>query len=76
MLVPVGVFVGAPRVVAVGSAILLVALALFWAASPSRLRCTRGNRAWLYAYRTVVIFLAGSVAVGTGLAGAFPWQLA
>ena len=77
VVVPVGVFAGAPGLVAVGSVVLLAALALFASAtSVPRLRCANENPAWLYAYRAVVIFLAGSVIVGTGLAGALPWQLA
>ena len=62
VLVPVGVFAGAPGLVAVGSVVLLAALALFASAtSVPRLRCANENPAWLYAYRAVVIFLAGSV---------------
>ena len=77
VLVPVGVFAGARGVVALGSGVLLAALVLFAAASSApRLRCARESRARLYVYRTVVIFLAGSVLVGTGLAEALPWQLA
>ena len=75
LLVPVGVFAGAPVVVAIGSIVLLAALALFAAATnvQSRRRA-RDHLFWLYAYRAVVIFLAGSVVVGTGLADALPWQ--
>jgi hypothetical protein len=75
VLVFVGVFAGASGVVAVGSVVLLAALALFAAAtSAPRLRCARESRTRLYVHRTVVIFLAGSVLVGTGLAEAHPWQ--
>jgi hypothetical protein len=74
-LVPVGVFAGAPGVVAVGSVVLPAALALFAAATsvPPRRR-PRDPRSWLHAYRAVAIFLVGSVIVGTGLADALPWQ--
>jgi hypothetical protein len=74
VLVPVGVFAGAPGLVAVGSVVLLSALALFATATsvpPPR----RAGDHRLDAYRAVVIFLAGSVVVGTGLAKALPWQL-
>jgi hypothetical protein len=71
VLVPIGVFAGAPGVVAVGSVVLLAALALFAAAiSPG----ARDHRFWLYAYRAVAIFLVGSVTVGSGLGDALPWQ--
>jgi hypothetical protein len=74
-LVPIGVFAGAPVVVAVGSVVLLAALALFAATTGvPRRRGARDHRFWLYAYRVVAIFLAGSVIVGTGLADALPWQ--
>jgi hypothetical protein len=76
VLVPVGVFAGAPAVVAVGSVALLAALALFAAAT--RTPPGRGpddHRSRLYAYRAVIVFLTGSVLVGTGLAEALPWQL-
>jgi hypothetical protein len=75
VLVPVGVLAGAPGVVAVGSVALLAALALFAAATgtPQR-RGARDPRFWLYAYRALAIFLAGSVIVGSGLAEALPWQ--
>ena len=75
VLVPIGVLAGAPGVVAVGSVVLLAALALFAAATslPQR-RGARDHRFWLHAYRVVAIFLAGSVIVGTGLADALPWQ--
>ncbi len=75
VVVPVGVFAGAPAVVVVGSVALLAALALFAAAT--RAPPGRGpddHRSRLYAYRAVIIFLTGSVLVGTGLADALPWQ--
>jgi hypothetical protein len=73
VLVPIGVLAGAPGVVAVGSVVLLAALALFAAATGvPRHRGGRDHRFWLHAYRAVAIFLAGSVIVGTGLADALP----
>jgi hypothetical protein len=65
----------AQGVVAVGSVVLLAALALFAAATgvPRRLR-PRDHRFRLSAYRAVAIFLVGSVIVGSGLADALPWQ--
>jgi hypothetical protein len=75
VLVPIGVLAGAPGVVAVGSVVLLAALALFAAATGvPRPPGARDNRFWLYAYWAVAIFLVGSVIVGTGLADALPWQ--
>jgi hypothetical protein len=75
VLVPVGVFAGVPGVVAAGSVLLLAALALFATVTrvPARPRSTP-ERFRLHAYRTIVIFLAGSVMVGTGLADALPGQ--
>jgi hypothetical protein len=75
VVVPVGVFAGAPAVVAVGSVALLAALALFAATTRTPPgRDPDDHRSSLYAYRAVIIFLAGSVLVGTGLAEALPWQ--
>jgi hypothetical protein len=75
VLVPIGVFAGAPGVVALGSVVLLAALARFAAATSLPLvPGARDHRFWLYAYRAVAIFLAGSVIVGTALADALPWQ--
>jgi hypothetical protein len=77
VLVPVGVFAGAPGVVALGSAVLLAALALFAAATGiPRLRPAGARRPLLCAYWAIMIFLAGSVIVGAGLAEALPWQWA
>jgi hypothetical protein len=70
LLVPLGVFAGAPGVVAVASLVLLAALALFAAATSAP---PRDHTFWLYAYRAIVLFLCGSVIVGTGLADALPW---
>jgi hypothetical protein len=75
VLVPVGVFTDAPAVVALGSVVLLAALALFAARTDmTRVGRTQEERAWLYAYRTLVAVLTGSVLVGAGLGQAFPWQ--
>jgi hypothetical protein len=73
VLVPAGVLGAAAGVVLVGSVALLVALALFAAGTRVRSVQTAGG-ACLYAYRVVVVFLTGSVIVGTALAGALPWQ--
>jgi hypothetical protein len=70
VMVPIGVLAGAPGVVAVGSLVLLAALALFAAATSAP---PRDHTFWLYAYRAIVLFLCGSVIVGTGLADALPW---
>ena len=77
VLVPIGVLAGAPGVVAIGSVVLLTALGLFaTGTSAPRLRRAHERRALFHVYRTVVIFLAGRVIVGIGLAQALPWQLA
>lgn len=73
VLVPAGVLGAADGVVLVGSIALLVALTLFGAGTRARSVQTAG-RSYLYAYRVVVVFLTGSVIVGTALAGALPWQ--
>jgi hypothetical protein len=52
----------------------LVALTMFAAASRTpAARPARDQRSYLWAYRGLVVFLAGSV-VGAGLAEALPWQ--
>lgn len=74
-LVPVGVLVGTSAVVEAGSVILLTALVLFAAGTRvPRVPGVRIHRFWLYGYRGVVVCLSASVVVGTGLAGALPWQ--
>jgi hypothetical protein len=65
-----------PAGVLVGSLLLLAALASFahsCARAMPGLR-PRTRRTWGGAYFALVVFLAGSVAVGTGLAGALPGQ--
>jgi hypothetical protein len=75
VIVPVGVFIEAAELVAVGSIVLLAALGLFAAGTEvSPARRARDHGLSLYAYRVAVIFLAASVVVGTGFAGALPWQ--
>ena len=71
-----GVLTDTPEVVAAGSVVLLVALALLAAASrtPAPAGPARAQRSHLWAYRGLVAFLAGSVVVGAGLAEALPWQ--
>jgi hypothetical protein len=74
-LVPVGVLTDTPEVVAAGSVVLLVALVLFAASrTPAAAGPARDQRSYLWAYRGLVAFLAGSVVVGAGLAEALPWQ--
>jgi hypothetical protein len=75
VLVPAGVFATVPAVVALGSLGLLAALALFARATTiPRAGYSQAERRWLYAYRILLVFLAGSVLVGIGLGEAFPWQ--
>lgn len=75
VLVPAGVFATAPAVVALGSLGLLAALALCARVTTiPRAGNRQAERRWLYAYRILLVFLAGSVVVGTGLGEAFPWQ--
>lgn len=64
---------GAGAGVVAGSVVLLVALALF-AADLRRVRATGRRRAsrWERGYVLLLVFLAASVLVGTGLAGALP----
>jgi hypothetical protein len=71
--VAVADLVGADAGVVAGSVVLLVALALF-AADLRRVRATGRRRAsrWERGYVVLLVFLAASVAVGTGLAGALP----
>jgi hypothetical protein len=67
---------GAPGGVLAGSALLLAALGMFAAA----LRRTRASArrpvpvAWISGYVLLIVFLAGSVLVGAGLAEALPGQ--
>jgi hypothetical protein len=75
VLVPVGVFAAVPAVLGLGSVALLAALALFvFGSCAPRAEQGQTARGWLYAYRALVMFLAGSVLVGTGLGEAYPWQ--
>jgi hypothetical protein len=75
VLVPAGVFATLSAVVALGSLSLLAALALFAGATTiPRAGSSQAERRWLHAYRIPLVFLAGSVLVGTGLGEAFPWQ--
>jgi hypothetical protein len=75
VVVPVGVLASRGTVVALGSVVLLATLArLAIQTRTPRSPSTVPWRAWLHAYRALLLFLAGSVVVGTGLAGALPWQ--
>jgi hypothetical protein len=75
VLVPVGVLTDGAATVRAGSALLLVALAMHAAGLYRSARSARSRRgAWERAYYTLVAFLVGSVAIGTGLADALPWQ--
>jgi hypothetical protein len=74
LLVPVGVLADTAELVAAGSVVLLIALSLFAAASRTAAGPAREHRPYLWAYRGLVVFLAGSVVVGAGLAEALPWQ--
>lgn len=65
LLVMLGVEITQPLVVAVGSLALVVALVLFLRAV-AHPRADR--RTWVWVYRLLAVFLAGSVVVGTALA--------
>jgi hypothetical protein len=72
--VPLGVLLGARLFVVLGSVALLTALAAFWQTSrPCRSdsRTARGFRG--IAYTALIITMAASVLVGTGLAWDIPW---
>lgn len=58
-----GTLVGSPLVVLAGGAVLVAALILFLLA----VRGSRGPVIWLWFHRLFVVFLAGSVVVGTVL---------
>ena len=75
VLVPVGVLASRGAIVVSGSVVLLATLTrLALRTRTQRSPSTDPRRAWLHAYRALLLFLAGSVVVGTGLAGALPWQ--
>jgi hypothetical protein len=75
VLVPVGVLASRSTVIVLGSVVLLATLAHVAVQTKApRSPSTDPWRAWLHAYRALLLFLAGSVVVGTGLAGALPWQ--
>lgn len=63
LLVVVATLVGQPWLVVVGSVLLLVALALFVRA----VRHSGTHPGWVWAYRALALFLAGSIAVGIAL---------
>ena len=71
VLVPAGVFATSR----LEASALLAALALFARATTiPRAGSSQAERRWLQAYRILMVFLVGSVLVGTGLGDAFPWQ--
>jgi hypothetical protein len=72
LTVAVADLVEAPAAVLAGSVLLLVALALF--AVELRRIARTPLRGWAAAYVALVVFLAGSVAVGAALAEALPGQ--
>jgi hypothetical protein len=75
VLVPVGVLTDGTAAVRAGSVLLLVALAMYAAGLLRSARSARSRRsAWERVYYALVAFLVGSVAIGTGLADALPWQ--
>lgn len=73
--VPAGVLTGSEGPVVVGSVLLLAALGLFTGGLRASVRSARqAARRWTISYHVLVAGLAASVVVGTGLAGALPWQ--
>lgn len=65
----------APAGVVFGSVLLLVALGSFGRSLRDvHATATRPARQWVLVYALLLVFLAGSVLVGTGLARAFPGQ--
>jgi hypothetical protein len=73
--VPLGVFSASASAVLCSSLALLFALGLYALGLRRGARAQRLPLAGVAAYYALVVFLAGSVLVGTGLASAFPWQL-
>lgn len=72
--VPLGVLVGARVFVLIGSVALLTALAAFWRASrPRRSASGAVSGGAGVGYLALMVFMAGSVLIGTGLAWDTPW---
>jgi hypothetical protein len=72
--VPLGVLVGARVFVVIGSVALLTALAAFWRASrPRRSESGAVSGGAGVGYRALMVFMAGSVLIGTALAWDTPW---
>jgi hypothetical protein len=72
--VPLGVMVGTRALVVLGSIALLIALNVFWQASRARHSQSRtASGSWGNAYTTLILVMAASVLVGTGLAWDIPW---
>jgi hypothetical protein len=75
LLVPVGVLASRGILVVLGSGVMLATLARMAVQTrTAQSSPTDHRRVWLNAYRALLVFLAGSVVVGTGLARALPWQ--
>ena len=75
VVVPVGVLASRPILVALGSVVLLATLTRFALQTRTPQAGSMAHwRIWVNAYRALLVFLAGSVLVGAGLAGALPWQ--
>ena len=72
--VPVGVFAEVRVAVVLGSLTLLAALGSFWNQVRGELSVRSASRRWLApAYLALLMFMAGSVLVGTALAWDTPW---
>jgi hypothetical protein len=72
--VPLGVLVGARVFVVIGSVALLTALAAFWRASrPRRSESGAVSGGAGVGYLALMVFMAGSVLIGTALAWDTPW---
>jgi hypothetical protein len=72
--VPLGVLVGARVFVVLGSVALLTALAAFWRATRSRRSESGAVSAGAgVGYLALMVFMAGSVLIGTALAWDTPW---
>jgi hypothetical protein len=71
--VPLGVLVGARLLVVLGSVALLTSLAAFSQAYRSLRSGSSASEALSVSYVALIVFMAGSVLVGTALAWDMPW---